>query len=45
MSVKIFLNSKENLDEIKNDIKDGAFVKIKGVIAMDSWSKEIGVSS
>ena len=45
MSVKLFLNSKENLDEIKNDINDGAFVKIKGVIAMDSWSKEIGVSS
>ena len=45
MSVKIFLNSKENLDEIKDDVKDGAFVKIKGVIAMDSWSKEIAVSS
>ncbi len=45
MSVKLFLNTKENLDEIKGDIKDGAFVKIKGVIAMDSWSKEIAVSS
>ena len=45
MSVKIFLNSKENLDEVKGDIVDGAFVKIKGVIAMDSWSKEIAVSS
>ena len=45
MSVKLFLNTKENLDEIKGDIKDGAFVKIKGVIAMDSWSREIAVSS
>ena len=45
MSVKIFLNSKENLDEVKGDIVDGTFVKIKGVIAMDSWSKEIAVSS
>ncbi|MGN1186983.1 MAG: PolC-type DNA polymerase III N-terminal domain-containing protein, partial [Lachnospiraceae bacterium] len=45
ISIKIFLNTKENVDEIKDSIVDGAFVKVKGVIAMDAWSKELAVSS
>ena len=45
ISIKIFLNTKENVNEIKDSIVDGAFVKVKGVIAMDAWSKELAVSS
>ena len=44
ISVKMFMKN-ENIPEIKDHIKEGNFVKVKGVIAMDGWSKELTVSS
>ena len=44
ISVKMFVR-KDQLDELKSGLKEGAFVKIKGIAMMDSFDKEIAISS
>ena len=44
ITVKMFVR-KDQLDELKSGLKKGSFVKIKGIAMMDSFDKEIAITS
>ncbi|MCR5800243.1 MAG: PolC-type DNA polymerase III [Lachnospiraceae bacterium] len=44
ISVKVFIRD-EQLDELKQGIKEGQFVKVKGLASFDSFVKEVNISS
>ena len=44
ITIKMFVRN-EQLKEVKENIKKGAFLKIKGIAMMDNFDKEIAISS
>lgn len=44
ISAKIFAKN-EDLVALLEDLKEGAFIKVKGIIMFDSYDKEVSVSS
>ncbi len=44
ITTKLFV-ANDNMDELMKDLKVGAFVKIKGIAAMDTWDKELAIGS
>ena len=44
ITIKMFVRN-EQLAEVKANIKKGAFLKIKGIAMMDSFDKEVAISS
>ena len=44
ITVKMFVRN-EQLDELKESLKKGAFIKLKGIAMMDNFDKEIAITS
>ena len=44
ITVKMFVRN-DQLDELKPNLKKGVFIKLKGMTALDSFDKEIAISS
>ena len=44
ISVKIFVRN-DQLDEVRNSIKKGSFVKIKGMVSFDTFTREVNMGN
>ena len=44
ITVKMFVR-KDQMDELKGNLKEGSFVKVKGIAMMDGFDKEIAITS
>ena len=44
ITMKMFL-SKDHFEELKKDVVKGAFIKLKGMVMMDGYDKELTISS
>ncbi|MCR5032019.1 MAG: PolC-type DNA polymerase III, partial [Lachnospiraceae bacterium] len=44
ITTKLFVQN-DNMDELMSGLKEGSFVKIKGLAAMDTWDKELSIGS